>query len=123
MDRSRTTSGALGNGWPIGNWILSSSRRSKGTARRRSASNSAFSSMRTREHRIPIIGGCVIIQVSVYLCDYTRSGGCTHAGFEEQVTGEDRRDAGEDGQEGRAGLFGRIGLIPLRRPGKREIPG
>src|SRR6202022_62607 len=71
MDRSRTTSGALGNGWPIGNWILSSSRRSKGTARRRSASNSAFSSMRTREHRMPIIGGCVIIQVSVYLCDYT----------------------------------------------------
>src|SRR5712691_4002480 len=123
MDRSRTTSGALGNGLPIGNWILSSSSRSNGTPRRRSTSNSAFSSTRTREQRMPIIGGCVIIQVFVYLCDYTRSGGYSHAGFEEQVTGEDRRDAGEDRQEGRAGVFGRIGLIPLRRPGEREIPG
>src|SRR4029077_17950033 len=52
--------------------MRSSSRRSKGIARLRSAANSAFSSMRTREQRMPIIGGCVIIQVSVYLCDYTR---------------------------------------------------
>src|SRR6202045_2394600 len=44
-------------------------------ARRRSVSNSAFSSTRTREQRMPIIGGCVIIQVSVYLCDHTRAGG------------------------------------------------
>src|SRR6202171_2183685 len=85
MDRSRTTSGALGNGWPIGNWILSSSRRSKGTARRRSASNSAFSSTRTREQRMPIIGGCVIIQVSVYLCDYTRAGGFRMLAFKSKV--------------------------------------
>src|SRR5260370_21018463 len=123
MDRSRTTSGALGKGLPIGNWVRSSWRGSKGRARRRSASNSAFSSVRTREQRMPIIGGCVIIQVFVYLCDYTPSGGYTHAGFEEQVTGEDRRDAGEDRQEGRAGVFGRIGLIPLCRPRKREVPG
>src|SRR5260370_42230393 len=75
MGRSRTTSGAWGKGLPIGNWIRSSSRRSKGMARRRSVSNSAFSSVRTREQRMQIIGGCVIIQVSVYLCDYTRSGG------------------------------------------------
>src|SRR5205823_15118113 len=47
----------------------------------------------------------------------------THAGSEEQVTGEDRRDAGEDGEEGRPGIFRRIGLIPLRRPGEREVRG
>src|SRR5216684_4942810 len=85
MDRSRTTSGALGKGLPIGNWIRSSSRRSKGMARRRSASNSAFSSMRTREQRMPIIAGCVIIQVSVYLCDYTRSGGFRMLAFKSKV--------------------------------------
>src|SRR3984893_12788905 len=32
----------------------------------------------------------------------------SNAGIEEQVTGEDRRDAGEDRQEGRAGVFRRI---------------
>src|SRR5256884_8685501 len=56
--------------------MRSSSRRSKGMARRRSASNKAFSSMRIREQRMPTISGCVIIQVSVYLCDHTRAGGC-----------------------------------------------
>src|ERR1700726_722812 len=85
MDRSRTTSGALGKGFPIGNWILSSSRRSNGMARRRSVSNSAFSSTRTREQRMPIIGGCVIIQVSVYLCDYTRAGGFRMLAFKSKV--------------------------------------
>src|SRR5947209_14021078 len=75
MDRSRTTPG-WGKGLPIANLMRSSSRRSKGMARRRSASNKAFSSMRTREHKMPTISGCVIIQVSVYLCDHTRVGGC-----------------------------------------------
>src|SRR2546423_1668987 len=46
-----------------------------------------------------------------------------NAGIEEQVTGEDRRDACQDGQEGRPGLFRRVGLIPLRHPGEREVPG
>src|SRR5260370_41699828 len=114
MDRSRTTSGGLGKGFPIGNWMRSSSRRSKGTARRRSVWNSAFSSTRTREQRMPIIGGCVIIQVSVYLCDYTRQE-ATDAGIQEQVTGEDRRDAGQNRQEGRAGVLRRSGLRPLLR--------
>src|SRR6267143_2947024 len=75
MDRSRTTWGAFGKGLPIGNWMVSSSRRSKRIARRRSVSKSAFSSTRMREQRMPIISGCVIIQVYVYLCDYTRAGG------------------------------------------------
>src|SRR5207302_8238827 len=75
MERSSTTP-AWGKGLPIANLMRSSSRRSKGMARRRSASNRAFSSMRTREHKMPTISGCVIIQVSVYLCDYTGSGGC-----------------------------------------------
>src|SRR6266550_7940810 len=70
MDRSRTTP-AWEKGLPIANLMRSSSRRSKGMARRRSASNKAFSSIRTREQRMPTISGCVIIQTSVYLCDYT----------------------------------------------------
>src|SRR6202140_3009216 len=84
MDRSRTTSGAFGKGRPIGNWIVSSSMRSKGMARRRTASNSDFSSVRTREQRMPIIGGCVIIQLSVYLCDYTRAGGFRMLAFKSK---------------------------------------
>src|SRR3989440_127723 len=76
MDRSRTTP-AWGKGLPMANLMRSSSRRSKGITRRRSASNKAFSSTRTREQRMPTISGCVIIQVSVYLCDYNRAGGCT----------------------------------------------
>src|SRR5713101_6946915 len=75
MDRSRTTPG-WGKGLPIANLMRSSSRRSKGMARRRSASNKAFSSTRTREQRMPTISGCVIIHVPVYLCDHTRVGGC-----------------------------------------------
>src|SRR3989440_804504 len=76
MDRSRTTP-AWGKGLPMANLMRSSSRRSKGITRRRSASNKAFSSTRTREQRMPTISGCVIIQVSVYLCDYNRAGECT----------------------------------------------
>src|SRR5438128_3825411 len=74
MDRSRTTPG-WGKGLPIANLMRSSSRRSKGMARRRSASNKAFSAMRIREQRMPTISGCVIIQASVYLCDRTQVGG------------------------------------------------
>src|ERR1700686_1256060 len=65
--------------------MRSSSRRSKGMARPRSAAKSAFSSTRTREQRMPIIGGCVIIQVSVYLCDYTRAGGFRMLAFKRKV--------------------------------------
>src|SRR6202162_6565578 len=52
---------------------------------RRSAAKSAFSSIRMREQRIPIIGGCVIIQVTVYLCDYTRAGGLRMLAFKSKV--------------------------------------
>src|SRR5204863_8972135 len=105
MERSSTTPG-WGKPLPIENLMRSSSSRSKGTRRRRSASNNAFSSTRTREQRMPTMIGCVIIQGSVYLCDHNGQE-ATHAGSEEQVTGEDRRDAGEDGEEGRPGIFRR----------------
>src|SRR5438105_14308632 len=54
-------------------------------ARRRSDSNRAFSSMRTREHKMPTMSGCVIIQVSVYLCDHTRVGGCAMLALKSQL--------------------------------------
>src|SRR5438067_6470845 len=53
----------------------------------------------------------------------TRGRRLTHAGIEEQVTGEDRRHAGEGGEEGGTGVFRRFGLIPVRGARQGEIPG
>src|ERR1700736_1366430 len=45
----------------------------------------------------------------------------SHVGIQEQGTGEDRGDAGQDRKEGGAGVLGRAGLILVRGPGEGEV--